>query len=381
MGPEETKTVPEIFGVFWCVFGTLATLFLASRVRVPKRIAYLSAGLLILGSYVTSEKTMPRLWANHVGATFRQWTGSLIEIWWLWAIVAALMISLFRVFKGRKRAATPGRRQFLRASTAAVCAGIPAVTLAAGVITRKDFLINEVDISFPNLPKDLEGLRLLQISDIHMGVFFSANDLRRVVDASNNLRPNIAFVTGDLITTQEDPLDRCIQELKRLRSDAGVWGCMGNHELYAKVEDYTKREAAKYGMDFLREEARSLRFGGSRLNLVGVDFRPWQRLGEVDGLLEPGQFNLLLAHTPEIFPYAAKKGFDLTLSGHTHGGQINVDVLGTNFNVVDLHTPYTKGLYRLPTSAIYVNSGLGTIGLPIRIGAPPEITLVRLCKS
>jgi uncharacterized protein len=378
VGPPETKTVPELIGYLWCILGTLSTVYLARRARVPNRVAYSAALAIAAASVLIHDKNVPWLWPNHFASGVRAWVGSLIEIWWLWAMAGSVLVFLF----ARKRpTADTGRRRFLRTSTAALCAGVPAVALSAGIITRKDFRINEVDISFPNLPKDLQGLRLLQISDIHMGPFFSANDLRRVIDASNSLRPDLAFITGDLITTPEDPLDHCIAELKGLRSASGVWGCMGNHELYAKVEQYTKLKAAEYGIDFLREEARTLRFGESRLNLVGVDFRPWQKLSEADGLLEPGQFNVLLAHTPEIFQDAAKKGFDLTLSGHTHGGQINLDVLGTNFNIVDLHTPYTKGLYHLPGSVIYVNSGLGTIGLPIRIGAPPEITLIRLCKS
>ncbi len=371
--------------MLWCVFGTLATLYLARRVRLLRPPTLIAALAVAIYSFFLDDRKYPHLWPNHAAATFREWSGSLVHLWWLWTICTSLLLFVF----GRNRkpqssegaSPDPKKRQFLRASTVALCAAVPAAVLGAGVITRKNFVINEVEIKFPNLPKDLHGLRMLQISDIHMGPFFSANDLRRVVDASNELHPDIAFVTGDLITTHEDPLDLCISELTRLRSGSGIWGCLGNHEFYAKLESYTKRKAADYGIEFLREEARLLRFGNSRLNLVGVDYRPWQKLVEAEGLIEPGEFNLLLAHTPEVFPYAAKKGFDLTLSGHTHGGQINLDVLGTNFNVADLHTPYSKGLYRLPGSVIYVNSGLGTIGLPVRIGAPPEITLVRLCKS
>jgi len=292
-------------------------------------------------------------------------------------MAAALAVLLLK----RARRPDPNRRHFLRASTAAVCAAVPATVLATGIINRKDFHVNEIDITFPKLPKDLEGLRLLQLSDVHMGTFYSAEDLRRVVDASNQLRADLVFVTGDLITTKSDPIDRCLAELSRLRSGSGIWGCMGNHELYSNLEGYTQRKARKFGIEFLREEARVLTFGSSRLNLVGVDFRPWQELEETEGLVALDSFNLLLAHTPEIFPQAAERGFDLTLSGHTHGGQINIDLLGTNLNVADVHTPYTKGLYRLPTSAIYVNSGLGTIGLPVRLGAPAEITLIRLCST
>jgi predicted MPP superfamily phosphohydrolase len=82
-----------------------------------------------------------------------------------------------------------------------------------------------------------------------------------------------------------------------------------------------------------------------------------------------------------VFPVSARKGFQLTLAGHTHGGQINIEVANTNLNIVDFVTPYTKGLYQKPGSSLYVTSGLGTIGVPVRLGAPPEITLLRLCAS
>ena len=378
MGSGETRSLPEAVEILWCVLGTVATIYLARRIRIWARLAYAAPICIAIVSLVIQERRFPSLWKHSATKPARDWLGAGISIWWLWTMSAAVLLLLF----ARKRGHIDGdRRRFLRTSTAAVCAAVPAITLGVGVVNRKDFHINEVDISFPNLPSDLQGLRMLQISDIHLGRFYSPADLRRVVDASNTLRPDIAFITGDLITTQADPLDRCLRELQRLRATSGIWGCMGNHELYAKVEDYTEREARKLGIEFLRQQSRMLRFGTSKLNLVGVDFRPEDELSETDDLVSFDAFNLLLAHTPEHFETAAEKGFDLTLSGHTHGGQINLDVLGTNLNIVDLHTPYTKGLYQLPTSSIYVNSGLGTIGLPVRIGAPPEITLIRLCKS
>ncbi|MBV8552373.1 MAG: metallophosphoesterase [Acidobacteriaceae bacterium] len=273
-----------------------------------------------------------------------------------------------------------GRRELLKLA-AATCAA-PAAALGFGIITRKDFRINEVELKFPSLPDDLSGLRMLQLSDIHLGEFYRPEDLARVVDASNHLRPDLAFITGDLITKKGDPLDRCLLELRRLRAGYGIWGCLGNHEQIAKAEAYAQARARELDIFFLRNEADPLIFGNSRLNLVGVDYeKQGPYLRNIQGLVDPGAFNLLLAHTPNVFPTAADKGFDLTLSGHTHGGQINLDVLGTNINVAELRTPYTKGLYTLPTSMIYVNSGLGTIGWPVRLGAPPEITVIRLSRG
>jgi predicted MPP superfamily phosphohydrolase len=192
----------------------------------------------------------------------------------------------------------------------------------------------------------------------------------------------MVFITGDLITDHNDPLYACLVELKRLRSGTGIWGCMGNHEMYSRCQNYTKQQAALMGMDFLRYERRVVAFGAARLNLIGVDYQKLgMQLPSVEQMVQPDTFNLLLSHTPVIFPTAAKKGVDLTLAGHTHGGQINLEVAGRNINLVDLVTPYTKGLYRNGHSAVYVNSGLGTIGVPMRIGAPPEITVIRLCNS
>lgn len=288
---------------------------------------------------------------------------------------AALLLLL------RPRKFDDKRRGFLKQTSIAACA-VPAGVLGAAVITRKDFHVNEVDIAFPNLPRDLQGLRLLQISDIHMGTFYSAADLRRAVDASNGMRADMVFVTGDLISDEYDPLDTCLEELKRLRSGTGIWGCMGNHEMYAQCQTYTKRAAHRLGMDFLRDETRALKFGNSRLNLLGIDYQhPGKRLPWLAEMTDNDAFNLLLSHNPTVFPEAAKNKIDLTLSGHTHGGQLNLPIGTKNVNIVDLITPYTKGLYRKESSAVYVNSGLGTIGVPMRLGAPPEITVIRLCNS
>lgn len=274
------------------------------------------------------------------------------------------------------------RRSFMRASTAAICLTPPAV-VAFGILRRNNFVVNEVSLKFPRLPGDLRNLRLVQLSDIHLGAFFSERDLIRVVDAANELRGDVALMTGDLITTSGDPLRPCLRQLSRLRNTSGIWACMGNHEHFAKLEDEAAKIGAQLGVNFLRSQNRTLKFGNNSLNLVGVDYQSprWPYLVDVDQLLEPGQFNVLLSHNPDVFPLATEKGFDLVLAGHTHGGQVNVEIFDKNLNIAEFVTPYTKGLYTRPTSAVYVNSGIGTIGMPIRLGAPAEITLITLCDS
>ncbi|MGH9553043.1 MAG: metallophosphoesterase, partial [Terriglobales bacterium] len=196
-------------------------------------------------------------------------------LFWSW-ILTAVAIALWLTSRRSKKSFQPERRAWLKASTAALCAA-PVVALSAGIVTRKNFDVREVDLKFPNLPKDLRGLRLLQISDIHMGDFFSAKDLARAVGAANELRADVAFVTGDLITSQWDPLDACLRELAKLRASSGVWGCLGNHEMHARVEGYTAAKALEFDMRFLRHRAAPLTFGQSRINLVGVDHQRRER--------------------------------------------------------------------------------------------------------
>jgi len=133
----------------------------------------------------------------------------------------------------------------------------------------------------------------------------------------------------------------------------------------------------------LRQQSRQLRFGNATLNISGVDY---QRMGMrylagAGKLLAPGMTNLLLSHNPDVFGVSSQMGFNLTISGHTHGGQVNVEILHQNLNVVRFFTPFTYGLYRLGPAALWVTRGIGTVGVPARIGAPPEIALLRLCAT
>lgn len=378
MSYDRTLPVADLTGAAICVLGSIAQVFVGRRLRIPSFVSY-SIAFAVVFIYLCDEENMIPAVRRMLPPAYRaDWIPATISLLSLCFIGAAIVMFLSeRIPKFRS-----DRREFLSKTTAALCAA-PAAVLAGGVITRKDVHVNELDLKFPNLPKDLQGLKLLQLSDIHIGSFFSQRDLARVVDQSNSLRPDIAFVTGDLITTRWDPLDKCLLELQRLRAVSGVWACMGNHERYAEVQDYTEQAARRLGIIFLRHQGACLKFGDHRINVVGVDYqrRHSVYLEKAEDLISPDSFNLLLSHNPDVFPVATQKGFDLTLAGHTHGGQINVEILSQNINVADFFTPYTKGLYRLKDSSIYVNSGLGTIGMPVRIGAPPEITLIRLCST
>lgn len=285
----------------------------------------------------------------------------------------------------RTRTADEGRRRLLRAS-ANVAIVAPAAVLGYGTfIERLDLRVREVDMPLPGLSPDLDGLRILQISDIHRGAFLSDRELGRVIDASLGLRPQLAVVTGDLISSWGDPLDSCIRQLARIKADAGVFGCMGNHESYANATEHCERAAARVGIPFLRSAARPLRFGSATLNLAGVDYQrksdSRRYLAGAGRLILPGACNVLLSHNPDVFPVAARQGYNLLLAGHTHGGQVQVEIFDTAINPARFFTPYVYGVYRARNSAAYVTRGVGTIGLPTRLAAPPEIAVLRLRKA
>ncbi|MBI4893047.1 MAG: metallophosphoesterase [Acidobacteria bacterium] len=276
----------------------------------------------------------------------------------------------------------PRRRHLL--ALAAPAAAAPLVSAGFGVIVaRQGPRVTEISLPFQGLPKDLHGLRIAQLTDIHYGPFLNQIDLRRAVDIANELRPHLTVLTGDLITRRGDDLEGCLQVLKALRSDAGVFGCHGNHEYYAGTLDLTTRLGARAGLRFLRGESALLRFGAANLQLAGHDYEKMgsRYLPGLEAMVRPDAFNLLLQHNPDVFPRASSAGFQAILSGHTHGGQINVEILEENVNVARFFTPYVKVRYEIEGRQLYVSSGLGTVGVPIRLGAPPEVTLIKLCGA
>ena len=272
------------------------------------------------------------------------------------------------------------RRGFLKTAAAGLCVA-PLAGIGFGIAERVRFQLTEVDIPMPGLPKALHGLRIVQITDPHLSPFLSEREFARAIDMANETGADLALMTGDLISRPGDPLDACLRQLARLRAEAGVLGCLGNHETYTRTEDYVEREGRRIGIDVLRNRARVLWFNGTPINFAGVDYQMMHAgyLPGAEGLVQPGMLNVMLSHNPDVFPVAARKGYALTIAGHTHGGQVNFEILHQNLNAARYFTPYVRGLYRENGAAVYVSAGLGTIGVPVRLGAPPEVSLVRLC--
>src|SRR6266566_892569 len=308
--------------------------------------------------------------------------------------------------------ADPGRRYFFRAATAAAGAAPFLGAMYGFAAERLNYQIRRVEIPIANLPDALDGMKIAQLSDIHLSGYISREDVRRAVDMANDLSTDLSVVTGDFITGASDPLQDCIAEIRRLAAPLGIYGCNGNHEIYAKAEDAAERLFTEAGMKLLRSENATLNFRGAQLNLIGVDYqrergpggRRIQTLAGVDQLVRRDIPNILLSHNPNSFNRAAELGIELSLAGHTHGGQIQVEILDHRLSPARFISDYIAGLYQRPMFApapyeragsvvstqrkftpqpgamasIYVNRGLGTVGAPVRLGVPPEISLLVL---
>lgn len=383
--------IPDIV-LFGSAFLAQALVILALLRRprwYPQRVSLrwmwaISSAAMAGGFFLRSQRILMRLpgyapiWAR---ALLFTWT--IVALCWavtyLLLRVGQRLWPNFRLYGGVSSA----RRNFLRALGGAVYAA-PVAALGYGMaVQRRKISLREHDIPIPGLHHDLEGLRLVQITDIHMSAFFSRQELDYAIAMANETKAHVALVTGDLISGARDPLDSCLEGLKALRADAGLFGCMGNHEIYARVEDYVEQAGARQGLRFLRHRQQTLRFGDARLNLAGVDYQRLRLpyLAGAETLLVPGACNVMLSHNPDVFDVAAVQGYDLTLSGHTHGGQVRVEILGADVNPARFLTAYVDGLYRKDKSAIFVSRGLGTIGIPARLGSPPEVTLLRLRRA
>jgi uncharacterized protein len=313
--------------------------------------------------------------------------------------------------------ADPGRRYFFRAATAAAGAAPFLGAMYGFAAERLNYQVRRVEIPLPNLPAALDGMKIVQISDIHLSSYMSRAQVRRAVDMANDLGADLAVITGDLITGSGDPIADCIEEVRRLYAPLGTWGCNGNHEIYARAEDEAAYLYSQAGMKMLRHENVQIDFKGASFNLLGVDYQRerssrgqrQQTLAAVEPLVRRDMPNILLSHNPNTFNRAAELGIELSLAGHTHGGQIQVEILDHRLSPARFITDYIAGLYQRPLFTVapneraasnasvtrafnpslfastsgplahlYVNRGLGTVGAPVRLGVPPEISLIVL---
>jgi len=267
-------------------------------------------------------------------------------------------------------------------------AWVPVGALAAvgvgALIALRGPSIRRVDIPVEGLASELDGLRIVQISDLHVAPTTRLAYVQRVVEMAKELAPDVIALTGDIVDGSVSRLTRLVAPLEALTSGDRAFFVLGNHDYYSGVAPWT---AHFEGMGFrvLRNSHVTIERGAARLLIGGViDFaarmadpeaRPRPDLA-ADGDARPA-FRLLLAHNPKIAPLAEKAGFDLQLSGHTHAGQF----FPWTFVIHWVHGPHAAGLSRRGRLWVYVSAGTGTWGPPVRLGTRPELTLLRIVAA
>jgi uncharacterized protein len=276
---------------------------------------------------------------------------------------------------------SPARRHLLRQMAIAVSA-TPFVAAAYGLVYgRLDVEVTHRRIALARLPLVFEGFRIAQLSDFHISPFMSADAIRRCVAMANQLKADLVALTGDYLSWDPAAQGEVVQALAGLRAPYGVFGCLGNHEAFTQTEESITRLFATQGIRILRQERAPIRRGEEDLNLIGVDDSLLD-LQAIQSLVMPQTVNILLVHNiGRDFERAAKFGIDLTLAGHTHGGQLSLEFLRRGVSFARLETPYVSGWYEKSGSQLYVNRGIGTIVIPIRLGARPEITVLELVRG
>jgi predicted MPP superfamily phosphohydrolase len=236
--------------------------------------------------------------------------------------------------------------------------------------------LERVSIEIARLPKKLDGFKIIHLSDIHHSPFTNLEHIERAIKVANRLKPDMFLLTGDYVSHETRYIAPVAKALGNLSSPFGTFACLGNHDHWTDPELVTKKFRAA-GIEMLVN--RGFRFEGRDASfwLAGVDDH---MVGKTDlaGAMKgsyPDEMKLLLAHNPLIFRQAVRYGVDLTLSGHTHGGQVKVRDPQKRLLP---KRKLSSGLHRRKESQIYITRGIGTVVLPIRYQCPPEISLLEL---
>ena len=277
------------------------------------------------------------------------------------------------------------RRRFLKRAVAGF-SGMAAWGTFTGVSLARGLpVIESVDLRHPDLPLAFDGMRVVQLSDFHAGPYMSRDDLLRIREMAERLNPDVLVLTGDFADSHPDQVPMIAEALQEMSGKLATFAIPGNHDYLAGIE-HVKKGLQEAQLPLLVNEHRLLTLSGEHMAVIGLDDRWAVRWGKdgpnfqaaLEGIPK-NAFKLCLSHQPQLWPACLAHGIHITLSGHTHGGQIGVPY--TQLSLARLVSPFVAGLYRHGPNKLYVNRGLGTVGLPVRIGVPPEITVIRLLRG
>ena len=274
------------------------------------------------------------------------------------------------------------RRNFLRGLVAAPLVAVAATSAYTRLIEPYAYWISETDVFIRDLPGRFEGFRITQLTDIHHSRILGLSEVRRVVDLAQQTKPDIFVLTGDYSTSYRRYIEPCAEALSGLSAPEGVWAVLGNHDHYTDPE-LTTRALERNRIAVLNNAHTTLRRGPDALQLSGIDDWTWNAVNWPRAFagLDPKTPTVLLSHQPTVLDFDQTRQVSLIISGHTHGGQLNFPVLGAPARFVTKDLKYAHGLFRRGETQLYVSSGTGVIGLPLRFGVRPEIAVLRLQRG
>lgn len=248
-------------------------------------------------------------------------------------------------------------------------------------VTSRRLRVRSVDVSVRGLPREFDGFRVAHLTDLHVGSFTPPELVAGWLDRVQREGPDMTVITGDLVTSGVAFHEAIAQLVGSLSSPAGVYFVPGNHDYFGDGQPLFGWMRDR-GVHVLRNEHVVLERAGAIVIVAGVDDL-WTERFDLEAALRdrPSGVTLLLAHDPLLFEEAARRGVEVVLSGHTHGGQIGVPGLARWINLTKMSNPYSLGIYRKKGSTLVVSGGMGCTGLPIRVGVPPEVLILRLRRA
>lgn len=264
----------------------------------------------------------------------------------------------------------PSRRKFLGGCLAGGAAIAAPLGWYGGIYETSDFEVTRRTMPIRNLPSRLDGTTAIQISDLHLNEASSSHS--RMIDLIKNESPHFVFFTGDLIN-EPAAIGHAVDIFRGIQPPGGTWAVIGNSDRSADAVDSMQSQLKAVGVQYLANASAQIEAG---LWVSGVD-DPSAYLSDVTQALQDvpaGAPRILLAHSPDIVDQLEGATFDLMLAGHTHGGQVNLPFFDGAWLLPGPSSKYVRGLYSVHGSPLYVNRGIGTAKLPVRLGARPEIT-------
>jgi len=251
---------------------------------------------------------------------------------------------------------------------------------------------------YPNLPDRFNGLKIVQISDFHIGTFLhNLDQVEAVVEIINEQKPDLLLFTGDFINNLSTEVDPFVDILSRLQAKIGKYSILGNHD-YGEYVRWNSEEEKQdninrliqlekdVGFDLLLDESRQIKIDNQKIELIGIEnwgLPPFPQYGDLNKAMEnvdEDTFKILMSHDPTHWDaqVVGKTNIDLMLTGHTHGAQFGIEIPGWRWSPATVRYEQWGGLYKKGKQKLYINTGLGSIGYPGRVGMPPEITVFEL---